>query len=63
MYPNETTSNKEKEDDSSTTNKEKKLNYMMNIFTGTPYTVDDGKDGYNATAPVASFPPKWLWYT
>jgi len=31
--------------------------YSMNIFTGEPYTKDDGKDHFLSTAPVASFWP------
>ncbi|ETO31112.1 sulfatase-modifying factor 1 precursor [Reticulomyxa filosa] len=62
MYPNNSNNNNDK------------LNYMMNIFTGTPYSFDDGKDGFNATAPVGSFHPngyglydctgnvwEWVW--
>merc|ERR1711879_287183 len=31
--------------------------YSMNTFTGKPYTLDDGTDGYPGTAPVGSYYP------
>lgn len=31
--------------------------FSMNIFTGKPYSEDDGSDGYPSTAPVGTYSP------